>query len=248
MSVNLKCCFYRVKYFHSCVAVSGQKCSSLSGTPPHAASSMQIDLISPLGVQIASLSSWNDTLPLLRPESTLLKYSISAVQDGKWQKGIKRALNEESRVSVSVFQLRYVLIFSKTATKARSYLKCPLVQRRWGAQSSSGSDSSPCLSPAGTTRQPKEGEVPGVDYNFVTVDRFMELEKSGALLESGTYEGKDLVKSRLRLQSLLFGIFQFFFFFGIHAAISLCVSDSGLNECWNVNASSIHLSFGSSVP
>ncbi|KAM4615324.1 membrane-associated guanylate kinase, WW and PDZ domain-containing protein 2a [Polymixia lowei] len=40
----------------------------------------------------------------------------------------------------------------------------------------------------GTTRQPKEGEVPGVDYNFVTVDRFMELEKSGALLESGTYE------------------------------------------------------------
>ncbi|XP_036800765.1 membrane-associated guanylate kinase, WW and PDZ domain-containing protein 2 isoform X3 [Oncorhynchus mykiss] len=39
-----------------------------------------------------------------------------------------------------------------------------------------------------TTRQPKEGEVPGVDYNFVTVDQFMELEKSGALLESGTYE------------------------------------------------------------
>lgn len=29
-----------------------------------------------------------------------------------------------------------------------------------------------------------------MDYNFVTVDRFMELEKSGALLESGTYEGK----------------------------------------------------------
>ncbi|KAG5845224.1 hypothetical protein ANANG_G00136540 [Anguilla anguilla] len=40
----------------------------------------------------------------------------------------------------------------------------------------------------GTTRQPKEGEVPGVDYNFVTVERFIELEKSGALLESGTYE------------------------------------------------------------
>ncbi|XP_041966468.1 membrane-associated guanylate kinase, WW and PDZ domain-containing protein 2 isoform X2 [Alosa sapidissima] len=39
-----------------------------------------------------------------------------------------------------------------------------------------------------TTRQPKEGEVPGLDYNFVSVDRFMELEKSGALLESGTYE------------------------------------------------------------
>ncbi|KAM8909507.1 membrane-associated guanylate kinase, WW and PDZ domain-containing protein 2a isoform 4-T4 [Spinachia spinachia] len=39
-----------------------------------------------------------------------------------------------------------------------------------------------------TTRQPREGEVPGVDYNFVTIDRFMDLEKSGALLESGTYE------------------------------------------------------------
>lgn len=42
----------------------------------------------------------------------------------------------------------------------------------------------------GTTRQPKEGEVPGVDYNFVSVERFMELEQNGALLESGTYEGE----------------------------------------------------------
>ncbi|XP_017349634.1 membrane-associated guanylate kinase, WW and PDZ domain-containing protein 2a isoform X4 [Ictalurus punctatus] len=39
-----------------------------------------------------------------------------------------------------------------------------------------------------TTRPPKEGEVPGVDYNFVSVERFLELERSGALLESGTYE------------------------------------------------------------
>ncbi|XP_054896321.1 membrane-associated guanylate kinase, WW and PDZ domain-containing protein 2 isoform X10 [Poeciliopsis prolifica] len=49
----------------------------------------------------------------------------------------------------------------------------------------------PCCfdnNPIGTTRQPKEGEVPGVDYNFVSVERFMELEQSGALLESGTYE------------------------------------------------------------
>lgn len=29
-----------------------------------------------------------------------------------------------------------------------------------------------------------------MDYNFVSVERFMELEQSGALLESGTYEGK----------------------------------------------------------
>lgn len=47
-----------------------------------------------------------------------------------------------------------------------------------------------CLLFSGTTRQPKEGEVPGVDYNFITVEAFMELERSGALLESGTYEGE----------------------------------------------------------
>ncbi|KAM4901879.1 membrane-associated guanylate kinase, WW and PDZ domain-containing protein 2 isoform 3-T3 [Sylvia borin] len=39
-----------------------------------------------------------------------------------------------------------------------------------------------------TTRPHKEGEVPGVDYIFITVEDFIELEKSGALLESGTYE------------------------------------------------------------
>lgn len=51
-------------------------------------------------------------------------------------------------------------------------------------------NSSLSLFSVGTTRQPKEGEVPGVDYNFVTIERFVELERSGALLESGTYEGK----------------------------------------------------------
>ncbi|XP_061474697.1 membrane-associated guanylate kinase, WW and PDZ domain-containing protein 1 isoform X12 [Rhineura floridana] len=40
-----------------------------------------------------------------------------------------------------------------------------------------------------TTRPPREGEVPGVDYNFLTVGEFLELEKSGTLLEVGTYEG-----------------------------------------------------------
>ncbi|XP_054641512.1 membrane-associated guanylate kinase, WW and PDZ domain-containing protein 1b isoform X3 [Dunckerocampus dactyliophorus] len=40
-----------------------------------------------------------------------------------------------------------------------------------------------------TTRPPREGEVPGVDYNFLTVEEFLELEKSGTLLEIGTYEG-----------------------------------------------------------
>ncbi|KAM6928171.1 membrane-associated guanylate kinase, WW and PDZ domain-containing protein 1b isoform 2-T2 [Xenentodon cancila] len=40
-----------------------------------------------------------------------------------------------------------------------------------------------------TTRAPRDGEVPGVDYNFLSVEDFLELEKSGTLLEIGTYEG-----------------------------------------------------------
>uniref|UniRef100_A0A8C9W403 Membrane-associated guanylate kinase, WW and PDZ domain-containing protein 3 n=1 Tax=Scleropages formosus TaxID=113540 RepID=A0A8C9W403_SCLFO len=40
-----------------------------------------------------------------------------------------------------------------------------------------------------TTRQPREGEVPGVDYNFISVAEFRVLEDSGLLLESGTYDG-----------------------------------------------------------
>ncbi|XP_077368141.1 membrane-associated guanylate kinase, WW and PDZ domain-containing protein 3a isoform X2 [Festucalex cinctus] len=40
-----------------------------------------------------------------------------------------------------------------------------------------------------TTRQPREGEVPGVDYNFISVEEFRSLEECGLLLESGTYDG-----------------------------------------------------------
>ncbi|XP_054630743.1 membrane-associated guanylate kinase, WW and PDZ domain-containing protein 1-like isoform X6 [Dunckerocampus dactyliophorus] len=40
-----------------------------------------------------------------------------------------------------------------------------------------------------TTRTPRDGEVPGVDYNFLSVEDFLELEESGTLLEIGTYEG-----------------------------------------------------------
>ncbi|KAM8829801.1 membrane-associated guanylate kinase, WW and PDZ domain-containing protein 3a isoform 1-T2 [Synchiropus picturatus] len=40
-----------------------------------------------------------------------------------------------------------------------------------------------------TTRQPREGEVPGVDYNFISVGEFRDLEEAGLLLESGTYDG-----------------------------------------------------------
>lgn len=47
-----------------------------------------------------------------------------------------------------------------------------------------------CLS-LGTTRPPRDGEIPGVDYNFLSVEDFLELEESGTLLEVGTYEGED---------------------------------------------------------
>ncbi|KAM5231369.1 membrane-associated guanylate kinase, WW and PDZ domain-containing protein 1 isoform 18-T18 [Hipposideros larvatus] len=40
-----------------------------------------------------------------------------------------------------------------------------------------------------TTRSPREGEAPGVDYNFLSVKEFLDLERSGTLLEVGTYEG-----------------------------------------------------------
>ncbi|XP_077579459.1 membrane-associated guanylate kinase, WW and PDZ domain-containing protein 1-like isoform X11 [Stigmatopora nigra] len=40
-----------------------------------------------------------------------------------------------------------------------------------------------------TTRAPRDGEVQGVDYNFLSAEEFVELEESGTLLEIGTYEG-----------------------------------------------------------
>nr|XP_055039931.1 membrane-associated guanylate kinase, WW and PDZ domain-containing protein 1b isoform X2 [Misgurnus anguillicaudatus] len=40
-----------------------------------------------------------------------------------------------------------------------------------------------------TTRHPRDGEVPGVDYNFLSVEEFLKLEQSGTLLEIGSYEG-----------------------------------------------------------
>ncbi|KAL7827450.1 hypothetical protein SRHO_G00331680, partial [Serrasalmus rhombeus] len=39
-----------------------------------------------------------------------------------------------------------------------------------------------------TTRQPRDGEITGVDYNFVSVEEFFSLEESGALLESGKFK------------------------------------------------------------
>lgn len=67
----------------------------------------------------------------------------------------------------------------------------------------------------GTTRPHKEGEVPGVDYIFITVEDFMELEKSGALLESGTYEGK---------QFLLLNLYN----------VSIVLLSNSMELCWDI--------------
>ena len=40
----------------------------------------------------------------------------------------------------------------------------------------------------GTTRSPQNGERQGVDYDFVSVEAFKQMEKNGELLESGVYE------------------------------------------------------------
>ena len=41
----------------------------------------------------------------------------------------------------------------------------------------------------GMTRPQHENEVHGVDYDFISVDKFKQKEKAGALLESGMFEG-----------------------------------------------------------
>ncbi|XP_055366061.1 membrane-associated guanylate kinase, WW and PDZ domain-containing protein 2 isoform X5 [Betta splendens] len=40
-----------------------------------------------------------------------------------------------------------------------------------------------------TTRKPRDGEMSGVDYNFVSIEDFFSLEESGVLLESGKFKG-----------------------------------------------------------
>ncbi|KAG7271034.1 hypothetical protein CRUP_015242 [Coryphaenoides rupestris] len=50
-----------------------------------------------------------------------------------------------------------------------------------------------CTASSCTTRQPRDGEVPGVDYNFISVGEFRVLEESGLLLESGTYDVPDQI-------------------------------------------------------
>ncbi len=45
---------------------------------------------------------------------------------------------------------------------------------------------------SGTTRPPRSGELNGVDYRFVSVEEFAELDRAGELLESGIFEGLNL--------------------------------------------------------
>ncbi|TNN74788.1 Membrane-associated guanylate kinase, WW and PDZ domain-containing protein 3 [Liparis tanakae] len=40
-----------------------------------------------------------------------------------------------------------------------------------------------------TTRQPRDGDISGIDYNFVNIEQFFSLEELGALLESGKFKG-----------------------------------------------------------
>lgn len=47
------------------------------------------------------------------------------------------------------------------------------------------------LSFSGTTRPPRPGEINGQDYTFLSTKDFRALEKSGNLLESGVYKGKN---------------------------------------------------------
>ncbi len=42
----------------------------------------------------------------------------------------------------------------------------------------------------GTTRPPRPEERDGVDYQFLGVEQFLALEKSGQLIESGMYKGE----------------------------------------------------------
>lgn len=43
---------------------------------------------------------------------------------------------------------------------------------------------------SGTTRPPREGEVNGVDYTFVSLEQFKALDRNGDLLESGEFDGR----------------------------------------------------------
>lgn len=54
-----------------------------------------------------------------------------------------------------------------------------------------------------TTRKPRPEERHGIDYTFLSKEEFLALEKSGELLESGVYDGKDCtLQSHIIVKSL----------------------------------------------
>ncbi|XP_051525786.1 membrane-associated guanylate kinase, WW and PDZ domain-containing protein 1-like [Myxocyprinus asiaticus] len=55
---------------------------------------------------------------------------------------------------------------------------------------------------SGTTRPPRDGELHGVDYSFLSVEDFLKLERSEGLLETGTYEGNYYGPPQLPNESL----------------------------------------------
>lgn len=79
---------------------------------------------------------------------------------------------------------------------------------------------------SGTTRPPRDGEVPGIDYNFLPVEDFLALEQSGTLLEIGAYEGNYLqqVISWISWSCLLW----YLLYVGVVCCISLEVSVLGV--------------------
>lgn len=54
-----------------------------------------------------------------------------------------------------------------------------------------------------TTRRPRDGEVSGVDYNFVPEDMFLEMEKNGAFIETTCYCGNHYGTAKAEIDQLL---------------------------------------------
>lgn len=89
-------------------------------------------------------------------------------------------------LSFLFINLLYYIIFCCSLLNLNSIKMC---NKLWSKKMSRGWWKKHLLIFPGTTRLPRDGEVPGVDYNFISVGDFRILEESGLLLESGTYDG-----------------------------------------------------------
>ena len=85
----------------------------------------------------------------------------------------------------------------RSLTLAQSLLKGPnasiWLSGNWGVKRKAlGNWSKPNLPNPNkpcTTRPPRDREVDGVDYQFLSKEEFEQLEQKGLLVEAGTYEG-----------------------------------------------------------